>query len=100
MKRKMTSRTGLIELTIIVILLFTVGFMFLWKSGYFSESFLSRSNEKTPKNLSNNITKPSNQHVLATYGNLPLSFEANQGQTDARVNFISRGNGYQLVFDS
>ena len=30
------------------------------------------------------------------YGKLPLSFEANQGQTDSRVKFLSRGNGYSL----
>ena len=30
------------------------------------------------------------------YGNLPLSFEANLGQTDPRVRFLSRGNGYAL----
>jgi len=30
------------------------------------------------------------------YGKLPLSFEANRGQTDARVRFLSRGNGYSL----
>jgi hypothetical protein len=33
---------------------------------------------------------------LATYGRLPLSFEANQGQTDAQVKFLSRGRGYSL----
>ncbi len=33
---------------------------------------------------------------LATYGQLPLSFEANQGQTDPQVNFLSRGTGYAL----
>jgi hypothetical protein len=27
---------------------------------------------------------------------LPLAFEANQGQADERVKFISRGNGYAL----
>jgi hypothetical protein len=27
---------------------------------------------------------------------LPLSFELNQGQTDSRVKFLSRGNGYAL----
>ena len=32
----------------------------------------------------------------AAYGQLPLSFEANQGQTDATVNFLSRGSGYTL----
>jgi len=30
------------------------------------------------------------------YGTLPLSFEANQGQTDPQVKFISRGSGYTL----
>jgi hypothetical protein len=30
------------------------------------------------------------------YGQLPLSFEANVGQTDPHVDFISRGNGYTL----
>src|SRR6266852_7749052 len=32
----------------------------------------------------------------AAYGQLPLSFEANQGQLDPQVNFLSRGNGYTL----
>ena len=30
------------------------------------------------------------------YGNLPLSFEANTGQTDSKVQFLSRGRGYGL----
>lgn len=30
------------------------------------------------------------------YGHLPLSFEANQGQTDPRVKFVARGGGYTL----
>src|SRR5216683_1938879 len=30
------------------------------------------------------------------YGKLPLSFEANQGQTDKQVKFLSRGHGYAL----
>ena len=30
------------------------------------------------------------------YGKLPLSFEANAGQTDASVKFLSRGSGYSL----
>src|SRR5271154_1385081 len=34
--------------------------------------------------------------VAANYGRLPLSFEANQGQSDPRVRFTSRGNGYSL----
>src|SRR5438876_3652164 len=34
--------------------------------------------------------------VQAAYGKLPLSFEANRGQTDARVQFLARGHGYSL----
>ncbi len=32
----------------------------------------------------------------ANYGKLPLSFEANQGQTDPRVRFLARGSGYAI----
>jgi len=38
--------------------------------------------------------------VLETYGKLPLAFEANQGQTDPQVKFISRGAGYNLFLTS
>ena len=34
--------------------------------------------------------------LVETYGKLPLTFEANQGQTDERVKFLSRGRGYTL----
>ena len=34
--------------------------------------------------------------LAADYGKLPLSFEANQGQSESRVKFLSRGNGYSL----
>jgi hypothetical protein len=32
--------------------------------------------------------------VQTSYGNLPLTFEANQGQTSSEVRFLSRGKGY------
>jgi hypothetical protein len=35
-------------------------------------------------------------HLAENYGKLPLGFEANQGQTDGRVKFLSRGRGYAL----
>jgi hypothetical protein len=34
--------------------------------------------------------------ALSEYGNLPLSFEANLGQTDGQVKFLSRGSGFSL----
>ncbi len=33
-------------------------------------------------------------HLTAAYGQLPLSFEVNKGQTDPRVNFLAQGAGY------
>src|SRR5213593_2346628 len=42
-------------------------------------------------------TKP---QVLAAYGKLPLSFEANDGQADPQVKFLSRGSGYTLFLTS
>jgi hypothetical protein len=33
-------------------------------------------------------------HLTAAYGQLPLSFEVNKGQTDPRVNFLTQGAGY------
>ena len=38
--------------------------------------------------------------VKEAYGKLPLNFEANQGQTDARVKFLARGSGYSLFLTS
>ncbi|MFY9622485.1 MAG: SBBP repeat-containing protein [Pyrinomonadaceae bacterium] len=38
--------------------------------------------------------------VANTYGKLPLSFEANHGQADDEVKFISRGSGYTLLLTS
>jgi Beta-propeller repeat len=34
--------------------------------------------------------------LAGLYGKLPLSFEANRGQTDSRVKFLTRGPGYTL----
>src|SRR5207245_1443377 len=38
--------------------------------------------------------------LTADYGNLPLSFERNDGQTDAQVKFFSRGSGYSMFLTS
>ncbi len=36
------------------------------------------------------------QQLAEAYGQLPLNFEANQGQTDPRVRFLVHGRGYSL----
>ena len=54
-------------------------------------TFLAAQNPSPAKSIS-----PTKPRAVATYGSLPLSFEANQGQSDPRVRFLSRGSGYSL----
>jgi PKD repeat protein len=42
------------------------------------------------------VSGHSKARLASNYGKLPLSFEVNQGQTDARVKYLSRGPGYTL----
>jgi hypothetical protein len=42
------------------------------------------------------ISPAPNLALTAVYGNLPLRFEANLGQTDPRVKFLARGSGSEL----
>ena len=38
------------------------------------------------------VHEAAQSRLAEAYGKLPLSFEANQGQTDKRVKFLARGN--------
>ena len=52
-------------------------------------------NPPASSKVSSGLSKPDPKtqgKILESYGKLPLSFEANQGQTDARVKFLSRGS--------
>lgn len=40
--------------------------------------------------------RPINSRALKAYGNLPMRFEENRGQTDPHVQFFARGAGYSL----
>jgi len=42
------------------------------------------------------VDAASKAQAMANYGRLPLSFEANNGQTNSAVKFLSRGQGYNL----
>src|SRR6267154_830560 len=37
-----------------------------------------------------------NSDLVQSYGKLPLSFEANEGQVDLKAKFLSHGPGYEL----
>jgi hypothetical protein len=46
------------------------------------------------------LARASQTQLLGSYGKLPLSFEANQGQTNSQVQFLARGGGYTLFLTS
>ena len=58
----------------------------------------SRPNQRVPGPSVGMLPAPTGvrSRLLETYGRLPLAFEANQGQTDQQVKFVSRGAGYNL----
>jgi len=46
------------------------------------------------------VAQTTREQIKDTYGKLPLSFEVNDGQFDARVKFLSRGSGYSFFLTS
>lgn len=50
----------------------------------------------TLPSVSGNPDAATKARIIETYGKLPLRFEANRGQTDDQVKFLSRGHGYTL----
>ena len=53
---------------------------------------ISRSGSSVPIRAD----RASSTRLHETFSKLPLSFEANQGQANAQVKFLSRGSGYSL----
>lgn len=56
---------------------------------------ISVSNILRPNSGSGNIIAE-RARVVENFGKLPLSFEANNGQTDDQVRFLARGQGYRI----
>src|ERR1700683_3655450 len=56
----------------------------------------SSSLRPTPLQAMSRLSQPDARSIL---GQLPLIFEANQGQADSRVKFLARGTGYSLFLD-
>src|SRR5262245_61791400 len=57
---------------------------------YAQYSFVTGSRAKQ------NIDRATRSRIEQTYGKLPIRFEANEGQIDARVKFMARGAGYSI----
>jgi hypothetical protein len=80
-----------IRLTALLVLLSMLGLSLLpRKTGSVA---LAASDSNPPLSQPDDATKNA---ILGEYGKLALSFEANQGQADRRVKFLSRGQGYTL----
>jgi uncharacterized protein (TIGR03437 family) len=52
----------------------------------------------TPRPAENPVNQPARATLRRDYGNLPLGFEPNVGQTDAQVRFLARGAGMMAFF--
>jgi beta-propeller repeat-containing protein len=81
---------------------FTSSFLHQPVSPHRSDSTQRVKKSEAVKLLSSQTTSDqnSNARVSEAYGSLPLRFEANAGQTDTRVKFLSRGSGYSLFLTS
>jgi hypothetical protein len=61
-----------------------------------STGLSSGAHDSQARSRTNGAGRANAAPIAEKYGNLPLSFEANDGQADSSVKFISRGNGYVL----
>ena len=98
MKSTETIPKGLVALITVCFAIFCI---FIFTSSAFSKpvelpinsgSALSTSSSK------NSVDEKSRVRINKSYGKLPLHFEANEGQADGQVKFLTRGNGYNMLF--
>jgi hypothetical protein len=69
----------------------------LWKPPAQSTAARGESSDNGPTRRGfPKLSEPLAAKIVGDYGRVPLSFEANQGQTDPEVRFLSRGGGYTL----
>ncbi len=74
----------------LAICLLTLNLQASWPKPIFGSSMAASAEGNKP--AANDSAKKA--LIQENYGKLPLSFEANQGQTSARVKFLSRGQDY------
>src|SRR5271154_3932570 len=72
-----------------------LSFVLILTAGFKDSHASKRASLNTPATPAK-LDAPNQAEMLARYGELPLSFESNQGQVDRRVKFLSRGIGYTL----
>ena len=75
------------------LLLVAISVLVLNQIGFFPTAAVAQSVPSNSTTVAQSAPPPAR---AADYGKLPLSFEANLGQSDPRVRFLSRGQGYSL----
>ena len=95
--RRFVTRRPFINCCLLLVLLIAVvaGFTALTRNA--GAGFVPAGFSKTDRVSTSAETElASRARLRESFGKLPLSFEANEGQTDRSVKFLSRGNGYGL----
>ncbi len=67
--------------------------LFFW---WITTSDRGQTPESNSGGMSQSADKPTAKAIDEAYGQVEMSFEANQGQTDESVDFLARGVGYTL----
>jgi uncharacterized protein (TIGR03437 family) len=62
------------------------------------QSHAGVASQRTPRPAGPSLNRPAQSKLSRGYGKLPLAFEPNVGQTDARVRFLARGGGMTTFF--
>ncbi|MGB7924147.1 MAG: SBBP repeat-containing protein [Pyrinomonadaceae bacterium] len=98
-----TNHNAKLHLGLIFLLAGLTGLLIFYNPISNKQALLTKSPDaieatnQSPAVTSKQVTQES---IGEAYGKLPLSFEANHGQTDSRVKFLSRGPGYGLYLTS
>lgn len=94
---KSISRTasGISQLAMVAMMLTTLGVLVL-RGDSGTNSVHSSPSKTDVQSSAAQLIRADQGKILESYGQLPLSFEANAGQTDRRVKFLSRGPGYTV----
>jgi hypothetical protein len=77
-----------------------LSFCMLFVFAVFFTSATASASAETAPGLGPQPDPAARERAVESYGKLPLSFEANAGQADQRVKFLSRGSGYTLFLTS
>ena len=91
-----------IGLAITAFLLLTVHDSGISKSSAAEKSLRSDATAALPASqaTAKDVDPATRASIAKSYGNLPLSFEVNNGQVDSSVKYLSRGSGYTLFLTS